>query len=166
MVTCRPIHRRPQTFLYDRFLEKIFPPATMFIRVTLFFLHREQVFLAVYLIYWPEWHCRTTHRWNWTLLWTPTTIAIMSLLCCSSVFFRNFFVYFSIENLWRSCQWKNDCLHDSKMCNCTTLHCVNIWSQRIISNKKYSSKYSLENIVINNKEDQKKYQKFFIFFFN
>lgn len=47
-----------------------------------------------------------------------------------------------------------------------TLHCVNIWSQRIISNKKYSSKYSLENIVINNKEDQKKYQKFFIFFFN
>lgn len=75
------------------------------------------------------------------------------------LFFRilsQFFVYFSIKKI-------SDVLVNERTIACTIRKHSPLCKYLITkNNKKYSSKYWLENII-NNKEDQKKYQKFFIF---
>lgn len=93
LVTCRPIHSTTTGFPLRPIFGKDFSTR-----------HNVHTCHAIF----PTWRASLScglsnllagmalsdHTQNWTLLWTPTTIAIMNLLCCSSIFFRNFLFTF------------------------------------------------------------------------
>lgn len=93
LVTCRPIHSTTTGFSLRPIFGKDFSTR-----------HNVHTCHAIF----PTWRASLScglsnllagmalsdHTQNWTLLWTPTTIAIMNLLCCSSIFFRNFLFTF------------------------------------------------------------------------